>query len=278
MKRWRLRLLLLAAGVFGIWLLGSSAAWAQSSEESCFVSKINGARGANLTVRSDLVAMARRHSQRMASSGSIYHNGNLANEAPGDWQSLGENVGMGPSCSDIHNAFMNSASHRKNIVDPKFNFVGVGVVTASDGTLYVTEVFMEASQPAPSQPAPTSSSSGSTTSAPRAPRSTAPRTRTTTAPRPRGAAPAPAAPEPAAPPPPPPAGASVKGNTLAMIDQLAFPSGLPEEVRTSYEGLQKAKAAELNAMQRKTAAEEERRRGLFSRIASYLGGVLAGSI
>jgi len=257
-----------------MWLLGSGAAWAQASEESCFVSKINAARSTNLTVRSDLVAIARRHSQRMASSGTIFHNGNLANEAPSDWQSLGENVGMGPSCSDIHNAFMNSASHRKNILDPKFNFVGVGVVTASDGTLYVTEVFMEASQPAPSQPAPTSSSSGSTTTS--APRSTAPRTRTT-APRTR-AAPAPAAPEPPPPPPPPPAGASVKGNTLAMIDQITFPSGLPEEMKASYEGLLKAKAEELNAMQRKTAAEEERRRGLFSRIASYLGGVLAGSI
>jgi len=255
-----------------MWLLGSGAAWAQSSHESCFVSKINAARSTPLTVRSDLVAIARRHSQRMADSGTIFHNGNLANEAPSDWQSLGENVGMGPSCSDIHNAFMNSSSHRKNILDPKFNFVGVGVVTASDGTLFVTEVFMEASQPAPSQPAPTSSSSGSTTSAPR---TTAPRTRTT-APRPR-AAPA-AAPEPPPPPPPPPAGASVKGNTLAMIDQLAFPSGLPEEMRASYGGVLKAQAEERNAMERKAAADEERRRGLFSRIASYLGGILAGSI
>ena len=257
-----------------MWLLGSGAAWAQSSHESCFVSKINAARSTPLTVRSDLVAIARRHSQRMADSGTIFHNGNLANEAPSDWQSLGDNVGMGPSCSDIHNAFMNSPSHRKNILDPKFNFVGVGVVTASDGTLYVTEVFMEASQPAPSQPAPTSSSSGSTTSAPK---TTAPRTRTTTAPRPRAAAPAPAAPEPP-PPPPPPAGASVKGNTLAMIDQLSFPSGLPEEMRASYEGALKAQAEQRAAMERKAAAEAERRRGLFSRIASYLGGVLAGSV
>ncbi|MBW3587821.1 MAG: CAP domain-containing protein [Actinobacteria bacterium] len=272
MKRWRLRLLLLAAGVFGMWLLGSGAAWAQSSHESCFVSKINAARSTPLTVRSDLVAIARRHSQRMASSGTIFHNGNLANEAPSDWQSLGENVGMGPSCSDIHTAFMNSPSHRKNILDPKFNFVGVGVVTASDGTLYVTEVFMEASQPAPSQPAPTSSTSGSTTTTKK---SSTPRTRTT-APRPR--AQAPAAPEPPPPPPPPPPGASVKGNTLAMIDQITFPSGLPEEMKASYEGLRKAKAEELNALQRKTAAEEERRRGLFSKVASYLGGVLAGSI
>lgn len=269
MKRWLFRLLILTGAAFGLVLLTAAASWAQ---ESCFVSKINAARSSNLTVRSDLTSIARRHSARMANSGTIYHNGNLANEAPEDWQSLGENVGMGPTCDDIHNAFMNSASHRKNILDPKFNFVGVGVVTASDGTLYVTEVFMQASQPAPSQPAPTNSSSGTAAPARRTTtqRSTAPRRQAAPAP-----APAPAAPPP---PPPPPPGSKVKGNTLAMLDQMKFSAMVAPEIQTSYETLQKEDAAEERRKERLALEEQRRRRGLFSKFASYIGAVLSGSV
>ena len=273
MKRWFFRLLILTGAVAGLLLLTATASWAQ---ESCFVSKINAARSSNLTVRSDLTSIARRHSARMASSGTIYHNGNLANEAPGDWQSLGENVGMGPTCDDIHNAFMNSASHRKNILDPKFNFVGVGVVTASDGTLYVTEVFMEASQPAPSQPAPTNPSSG--TAAPTR-RTTTPTQRSTAPRRQPAPAPAPAAPAPAPPPPPPPPpGSKIKGNTLAMLDQMKFSAAIGPEIQTSYDTLIKEEAAEERRKEILALQEQRRRRGLFSKFATYIGAVLSGSV
>ncbi len=43
------------------------------------------------------------------------------------WTKLGENVGTGPSNDPIWNAFVNSAHHYANIVDPDFNRVGVGV-------------------------------------------------------------------------------------------------------------------------------------------------------
>lgn len=265
-RRWAFRLLVLMAGAAGILFLAAVAAWA-SAEESCFVSKINGARSSNLTVRSDLTSIARRHSQRMASSGTIFHNGNLANEAPSDWKSLGENVGMGPSCDEIHSAFMNSASHRKNILDPKFNFVGVGVVIASDGTLFVTEVFMEASQPAPSQPAPTNPSSGSTTK-----RATTTPTRRTVAPPP------PAAPVAAPAPPPPPPGSKVKGNTLALIDQMRTTAALAPEIQASYETLLKEREVEEARRQSRAQEVRQTRRGLFSRFATYVGAVLSGSV
>ena len=42
----------------------------------------------------------------------------------------------------MHQAFMNSPEHRKNILDPKFDSVGVAIVT-SDTTIFVTEVFMQ---------------------------------------------------------------------------------------------------------------------------------------
>ena len=93
-----------------------------------------------LSVRSDLVAIARRHSQEMANHGGIYHNDNLANEVSGDWTELGENVGRGPTVDDIHRAFMNSAPHRANILRASYNQIGIGTAIKG-GYIYVTEVF-----------------------------------------------------------------------------------------------------------------------------------------
>jgi uncharacterized protein YkwD len=142
-------------------LLIAPAAQAQGDIEQCFVDKTNAERAAlglgQLAVNQDLVAMARRHSQRMAEAGTIFHNTNLAAEGPKGWKLLGENVGLGPSCDSLHRAFMNSEHHRDNIVEPRYNFVGMGVVV-NGSSVYITEQFMQAggsaSPPAPTPPAP----------------------------------------------------------------------------------------------------------------------------
>jgi len=56
----------------------------------------------------------------------------IADLAPSNWQSLGENVGVGPTCAKIAQAFMNSPEHRRNILDPSYASVGLGVVDALD--------------------------------------------------------------------------------------------------------------------------------------------------
>jgi hypothetical protein len=131
----------LALGAIALTPVNASA----SSEESRFTSLLNHERtsrgGHALVTKSDLVAVARRHSQRMADRGYIYHNDNLPNEVDGDWQMLGENVGRGGSVDSIHQAFMDSSPHRHNILDSRFNQIGVGTVIANDGRIYVTEVF-----------------------------------------------------------------------------------------------------------------------------------------
>lgn len=259
-----LRVLVGAAAVAGLWFLASGVAHAQAAEESCFTSKINGARAAagraSLAVHSELVTIARRHSKRMADSGTIFHNSNLAKEAPDGWQSLGENVGMGPTCDAIHKAFMDSASHRANILDPDFNYVGVGVVIASDGTIFVTEVFMEkASQTAQTQPAPT----------------------TTTRPRTRTAAPKPAPPPPPpAPPPPPPPGSKVTGQLASYMDLQALRYELlpsPEEV-AAYESYLTERARRRAELAEAESRAKSREHNLFSRIAAFMAGVLAGTL
>jgi hypothetical protein len=144
--------LLAAALVLGGILFTPARAFA-SSDESRFTSLLNHERtsrgGHSLATKSDLVAVARRHSQDMANRGYIYHNNNLPNEVGGNWRILGENVGRGGSVDSIHNAFMNSAPHKRNILDSRFNQIGIGTVV-KNGYVYVTEVFAgRGSTPAP---------------------------------------------------------------------------------------------------------------------------------
>jgi hypothetical protein len=132
--------------------------------EQDFVNRINAARARNgvapLSVRADLTDIARRWSARMAADGQLSHNPNLRDEAPANWRKLGENVGQGYSVDGLQRAFENSPAHHRNMVDPAFNTIGVGVVVV-DGTIWVTEDFAAytaapaaAPAPAPAPPPP----------------------------------------------------------------------------------------------------------------------------
>jgi hypothetical protein len=135
--------LAVAAAIIAAMVLAQGGAVASPSQESDFVSRINAERTSrglrSVTVKSDLVAVARAWSDHMAAEGAISHDPNLPNEVDG-WTALGDNVGKGPSVSTVHEAFMNSSAHRSIILDSRFNQVGVGV-TQSGEYLYVTEVF-----------------------------------------------------------------------------------------------------------------------------------------
>ncbi len=117
---------------------------AQAGTEGAFLSKINASRSAAglppLSMSSELVPDARAHSAEMMAAGEIFHSSNLAGVASG-WESLAENVGVGPSVDGLHTAFMNSSGHRRNILGD-FNYVGVGVKEA-DGQIWVTVIFMK---------------------------------------------------------------------------------------------------------------------------------------
>ena len=125
-----------------------------------FVAAINGARASaglpGLAVAGDLAAVAQGQAQRMAASGTLYHNPNLATEVTG-YRLAGENVGYGPSTSAIHAAFMASPPHRANILNTRYTQVGVGVVVDGGGVTWVAEVFrqpLSAPAPVPVAPAP----------------------------------------------------------------------------------------------------------------------------
>lgn len=135
---------LLALGMVAIALIvvPTSAAVAGPNEDD-FVARTNAARAAAglpaLSVAADLIANATAHSQRMADLNSLHHNPDLRTQIT-NWVSLGENVGYGGSVESIHNALMNSPSHRANILNSTFTQIGVGT-QVSNGRIWVTQVF-----------------------------------------------------------------------------------------------------------------------------------------
>lgn len=141
MLRTRLVILLTAIALLTVGL----AAPAQAGPEGSFVSMINASRSANglppLQSHSGLASGAEAWSQQMMAAGAISHNPDLGS-ITGGWESLGENVGVGPTAEVLHQAFMNSAGHRRNILGD-YTHVGVGVVVESDTRMWVTVVFMK---------------------------------------------------------------------------------------------------------------------------------------
>ena len=168
--------LALALGVL-VFASTTAVAAASPGAEAEFVAAINQSRSAAglapLTVHNDLVAGARAHTAEMIPTGTIFHStsGQLASVTTG-WSVLGENVGKGPNVSVLHKAFMESPSHKANILGD-FDRVGVGVALDAESKMYVTVLFMKSSSAAPT----TTTTTAPTTTAPPATTTT-----TTTAP------------------------------------------------------------------------------------------------
>lgn len=86
---------------------------------------------------------AQRRAEILASEGRIYHSPSLAAGVPDGWWLVGENVGVGADIDVIHEAFMESPSHRENILRPGWDWVGVGVAIGPDGRTFVVHVFAD---------------------------------------------------------------------------------------------------------------------------------------
>lgn len=163
----------------------TAVAWASPSIEAEFVSLINESRTAAglapLNVHSDLVAGARNQTARMIPTGTIFHStsAQLSSVTTG-WLVLGENVGKGGSASSLHRAFMESPSHKANILGD-YDQVGVGVGQDDGGKVYVTVLFMK-SKSAPATTTTTTQAPTTTVPAPTTTTTVPPTTTTTTVP------------------------------------------------------------------------------------------------
>jgi hypothetical protein len=132
-----------------------------------------------LSTANDLQALAQQRADEMTRSGRLAHTTNLGSKVSG-WQRLGENVGRGPKLTDIETAFMNSPSHRENILDPSFTQLGVGVTFDGTQYFYVAVIFRQPGGVATAAPPPTTP----TTRAAAAPKPKPKPAVTTTAPAP----------------------------------------------------------------------------------------------
>ena len=211
----------------GALVLATAVPALASAEESEFIALINQSRSAQglgpLSDFWDLTDDARVHTAEMMAAGQIYHstNAQLSGYTTG-WAKLGENVGMGPNPSLLHQAFMSSPGHRANILGD-FDRVGVGTARSADGTLFVTVLFMQSSQPAPTTTTTTAPPT-TTTTAPPVTATTAPPTTTTTAP-PVTATTAPPTTTTTAPGPTPATAPQPEADAApALITQLTHPS------------------------------------------------------
>src|SRR5436305_2625564 len=150
------------AAVLGVALAFAFAAPAKADpnlDEAQFFASLNAVRAKNgvppLATEGQLINVARAWSAQMAGGAGLSHNPSLASQVS-NWKTLGENVGSGSDVATIEAALEASPHHFENMVDPAFNYVGIGVVEAG-GTIWVTEDFKQAksgSLPSTATPAP----------------------------------------------------------------------------------------------------------------------------
>lgn len=147
-------LAVVAALTAGLALVGlAPAAYASADELYALINKSRQDAGLPLLARnSGLDAVAQGWTQHMAQTGDLQHNPSYSTQIPAGWRSAGENVGYAWSPKQLHDAWMNSAGHRANILSSDFNSVGLGFVVGRDGRVWGTQNF--ANYPGVVPPAP----------------------------------------------------------------------------------------------------------------------------
>jgi len=205
-------------------VLVPAPAGASGGDVGDYVARINGLRASvgvgPLQVNGELSAAAQGWADHMAATGTLAHSPNIASGLTVAWSKVGENVGVGPSTSVIWPAFVASAHHYANIVDPAFNYVGVGVAN-SGGRQWTCHRFMQLNGGGSPAPAPAPSPAPK---APKASAAPAPKPPTTGGSAGAASTPAPAAPPTPAPSPtgpPPPADSTRVATVLSALRHLS---------------------------------------------------------
>lgn len=101
-----------------------------------------------------IVALARTHSESMAAGKFFSHkdmNGGYVDDRAAklgifNWLALGENIAFMKGYNDpatiAVNKWMQSTSHKKNILSSQWRESAIGVAVAADGSVYFTQVFI----------------------------------------------------------------------------------------------------------------------------------------
>lgn len=89
------------------------------------------------------------HSRRMLAQGRISHDTGHGNPARRvelvglNPKATGENVAMALGIPRVHRVLWNSPSHRENLLLRRWDEIGIGIVAGEDGTLFVTQLFID---------------------------------------------------------------------------------------------------------------------------------------
>lgn len=139
--------LLIVVGAEAGQVLAESFAVAEEDRMLALVNDHREARGIEPLETDDALRMvARRHTREMVRTGELHHNPDLrsaVNGARPGWTLIGENVGVGPTTQAVHDGFMDSPRHRRNLEDVRFTVVGVAALASADGRTFYTQTFAE---------------------------------------------------------------------------------------------------------------------------------------
>jgi hypothetical protein len=100
-----------------------------------------------LVRQAELDRVARIHTERMMHAASLAHDAgdgdpkDRVERASIPAQEVGENVAHAADVILAHRALWGSPSHRANMLERRFDRVGIGAATAPDGSVWVTELF-----------------------------------------------------------------------------------------------------------------------------------------
>jgi uncharacterized protein YkwD len=115
--------------------------------EQYVLGEINDVRAAAglppVTLREDVSAISRDWSRQMANAGGISHRpaSQLSAMLAAGWRGWGENVASAPDIFWAQSGLEQSAGHYENMVNPLYNYVGIGVVVQG-ATVWVTQNFV----------------------------------------------------------------------------------------------------------------------------------------
>jgi uncharacterized protein YkwD len=100
-----------------------------------------------------LADLARQYSEKMAREHFFEHIDSDGNDVVArarqnrirGWSKIGENLFTCDPTNEVAKlsvyGWMHSPSHKENILDPEWRETGIGIAYASDGEIYITEVF-----------------------------------------------------------------------------------------------------------------------------------------
>jgi uncharacterized YkwD family protein len=130
------------------------AATTVSAQEQQMIDEINKERAAAglpaLKIDLRLVGVAQTKANDMKTNGYFSHTSptygspfDMMRSAGIQYRYAGENIARNVSVDAAMAAFMSSDGHRKNILNPAYTHVGVGIVSSSTGNYYVQEFAQE---------------------------------------------------------------------------------------------------------------------------------------